>query len=527
MAVACPLQSYAQKKEKVVKYTVKPGETVLGIAHRHNTTLDHLLSLNPGLEADHVQADQQINVPFTKGQDDVSPSTTAKPVNPPVTTVSALGPKTITITVEQPPVVTYKDYTVKRKDTAYSIAKSNNITVEELVEANPAISADAKIKKGMKLRIPVKTYPPKQTFTGLRTISVSVILPLTGKNVENKRSVEFYRGMLMGIEELKNAGTNVVVSVFNEPASSESMAQTLTKVKAAQPDVVVGPLYPTHFADVAAFASKKTKVIVPFSSKVPQVDSHKELFVVNTPTAYEQTFAQDLFIANFKSETLVVFLESEGGNRKTFADALRQRLQTAGYSTVEARPGVTAAQIIKTLSGKKATKIVFVPNDDRDAALRNALAMRGEVAKALSGASISLVGYDTWLAAADGDLRHDIHAADTYVLTANYYYPYTMAAKTFSANYFKWFKTEFVESTPRMAPLGYDLSRNVIGAMATFGYDFAAQTPIEGTVAAEAPLQSDLRFRSLGSGSGYVSRSMWLVRFKPDMSIVKVKNNTK
>ena len=75
LGVLCPLQVKGQKKvEKTVKYTVQPGETILGIAHRHGTTLDHLLSLNPGVQPDYVQAGQVVIVPYVPGGAEPAPT---------------------------------------------------------------------------------------------------------------------------------------------------------------------------------------------------------------------------------------------------------------------------------------------------------------------------------------------------------------------------------------------------------------------------------------------------------------------
>lgn len=99
-----------------------------------------------------------------------------------------------------------------------------------------------------------------------------MILPLVGNNVENERSVEFYRGLLMGINEMKQKGMHFDVSAYNEPAPEHSVAQIMAEATALKPDVIIGPLYPSHFTDVTAVSNKQTKVVVPFSSKVPQVD---------------------------------------------------------------------------------------------------------------------------------------------------------------------------------------------------------------------------------------------------------------
>ena len=62
----------------------------------------------------------------------------------------------------------------------------------------------------MIIRIPVastastnKTSSSQPQYKGLSSIKVAVMLPFIGSNVENERSVEFYRGMLLGIEALK------------------------------------------------------------------------------------------------------------------------------------------------------------------------------------------------------------------------------------------------------------------------------------------------------------------------------------
>lgn len=496
---------------------------MLGIAHRHGTTLDHLLRLNPGMNPDYVQSGQVVKVPSAHPQA-AAKATPAKSTSPAVPhpaeniTTAKVGEAQ-----QQPkPIITYKEYKVKRKDTAYSIAKANDITVDELVAANPAMAAEGhKLKKGTIIRIPVKTYPPKPVYEGLQTIRVAVILPFVGNGVENVRSVEFYRGMLMGIDDLKQAGVNITVSAYGEPSPEESVARLMNEVMQGKPDVIVGPLYPTHFADVTEVSGKKTKVAVPFSSKVPQVEYRQEVFVVNTPAAYEATLAADLFMKSFKKQTRVVILHTAAGNKKTFADELRRKLLEANYEVVSLPAASSAEQIKSALGGKNKENVLIVPDDAGEATLKQLLPKLDGLRKLLPQVSFSLLGYEQWIPLSEGEYRNPLHEADAYLLTSNYFYPYTAASMAFVENYKRWFKTSLLESRPRMAPLGYDFSRAFLGGMATYGYDYATQSPLEGTVAAQPALQTDLRFSPVAAG-GYVSRSMWLVHFKKDKSIVKI-----
>lgn len=543
LGVLCPLQVKGQKKvEKTVKYTVQPGETILGIAHRHGTTLDHLLSLNPGVQPDYVQAGQVVIVPYVPGGAEPAPTpaqraaaarATEKNVvvkKQPAAGNAAIMPNAVSKVSyaevgqqPQPVKVTYKEYKAKKKETAYGIAKANNITVDELIEANPEMKQEGyKLKKGSVLRIPVKPIVKKPTFKGLNTIRLAVILPLVGNGVEFDRSVEFYRGLLMGVEELKQAGVNVVVSVYNEPAPDVSIASQMLQVVGQNPDVIVGPLYPTHFTDVTAVSAKKVKVVVPFSSKVPQVDYRPEVYVLNTPAVYENALALDLFMTNFKKQTHVILLHGQAGNKRSFSEELQRRLSSAGYDIVSLPTSASTQQMTAALLGKKQGEYIIVPDDASEATMKQMLTKTADLQHALSGAQISLLGYESWLPYAEGNMREQIHAANTYILTPNYYYPYTTASKAFYDKYRKWFKADFVSSKPRMAPLGYDFARGFLGSMATYGYDFSTQSPQKGSVAAQPKLQSEPRFITVGGNGGYVSRSMWLVRFKRDMSIVKI-----
>ena len=543
LGVLYPLPVKGQKKvEKTVKYTVQPGETILGIAHRHGTTLDHLLSLNPGVQPDYVQAGQVVIVPYVPGGAEPAPTPAQRAAaarateknavvkKQPAAGNAAIMPNAVSKVSyaevgqqPQPAKVTYKEYKVKKKETAYGIAKANNITVDELIEANPEMKQEEyKLKKGSVLRIPVKPIVKKPTFKGLNTIRLAVILPLVGNGVEFDRSVEFYRGLLMGVEELKQAGVNVVVSVYNEPAPDVSIASQMLQVVGQNPDVIVGPLYPTHFTDVTAVSAKKVKVVVPFSSKVPQVDYRPEVYVLNTPAVYENALALDLFMTNFKKQTHVILLHGQAGNKRSFSEELQRRLSSAGYDIVSLPTSASTQQMTAALLGKKQGEYIIVPDDASEATMKQMLTKTADLQHALSGAQISLLGYESWLPYAEGSMREQIHAANTYILTPNYYYPYTTASKAFYEKYRKWFKADFVSSKPRMAPLGYDFARGFLGSMATYGYDFSTQSPQKGSVAAQPKLQSEPRFITVGGNGGYVSRSMWLVRFKRDMSIVKI-----
>lgn len=510
-ALAAQAQSSA---EHTTTYTVQQGETLLGIANRHGTTLDHMLKLNPKISPDYVQAGQTIIVPATKAIPYVQKQ--------PQTSTNLVSQQQVGEPQKPQPIITYKEYKVKRKDTAYSLAKANNITVDELMDANPAMREEGyKLKKGIVIRIPVKTYPPEPQYKSLTTINVAIVLPFIGKGIENERSVEFYRGMLMGINDLKQTGINIHVSAYNEPVHDASIAQLMNEITKQKPDVIVGPLYPSHFNDVTTVADKQTNVVVPFSSKVPQVEYRKNVFVINTPANYEATLQIDMLCKSFSKSTHIIILSTLSGTRKTLCSALQKKLIDLHYNVTSLPASSTAEQIRSALKRPTKGDFIIIPDDDSEATLKQLLATASALRSLMNGCNLSIVGYEPWIALSESAYRNQLHAADAYILTPNYYYPYTSAAQTFTTLYERWFKTKLLDCKPHMAPLGYDFSRCYLSSMATYGHDYGTQSPQAGTVASQPKLQTDLRFLSIKSG-GYINRSMWLIHFKKDMTIVKL-----
>lgn len=491
-------------------HIIKAGDTFYSIARKYNLSTSELQRLNPQVKPEHIEIGKSLVVAAQ--------------------TSHSSNNNALKIQATQQPH-TYKEYKVKRKDTLYSLAKSNGITVEQLINANPIIKDNNyKLKKGMTIRIPILSStsaptPAQPQYKGLSSINVALMLPLIGNNIENERSVEFYRGMLLGIEALKEKQTNVNITVYNEPAPNVGVALLMNEILKQKPDVIVGPLYPSHFDEVTTAATENCKVAIPFSSKVPQVNSKPHVFVINTPIAYETTLATDLFMKSFTPQTNVIILHSNNGNKRTFCNELQQKLKAKNFNIITTSTSSSAITLKALMAGHNHEPFILIPDDSSVETLKSLLPKIQELNKSIPQAKLSLLGYDQWIPSTESELKMQIHAADTYILTSSYYYPHTTAATTFGQSYKQWFKTNLLNSQPRMAPLGYDFSLAFLGGLATFGHQFNTQTPLSGTVAATPKLQTDLRFFQVNDKGGYISRSMWLVHFKKDLSIVKTSMN--
>ena len=155
---------------------------------------------------------------------------------------------------------------VKRKETIFGISRMYDLSVEELLEANPEMKEPGyELKKGTVLKIPFAGNAVKPTSSGSSSISsqannasqaspnasagitnrairLGVMLPLHDINGDGRRMVEYYRGVLMACDSLKKLGISVDVHAWNA-AEDANIPQLLSDSAAANCDLIIGPLY--------------------------------------------------------------------------------------------------------------------------------------------------------------------------------------------------------------------------------------------------------------------------------------------
>lgn len=491
----------AQEPSAATTHSVALGETLFRISKRYGVSVQQLEAANPGLTPANLKAGVSLVIPHKSARANDASRVTLADV--------AQNVDSVIITI------TYKKYKTKKGETLWSISKAHDITVDELVAANPKMrEKDYKLKKGRTILIPIKEekripLPPR----GYNSLRVAVVLPLKGDGVECQRSVEFYRGFLLALEEYKREGKNLIIDVYNEPSHDASISSIANRIASTNTNLVVGPLYPSHFAELSKLANKRTKVVVPFSSRVEEVTRRSGLYVLNTPVMYETGLACDLVVNAFSKDARMIFVNTPGGNMSVLVRQLRARLDNKGYSMREVSAESTAEQMAVAAAGAK--QAIFVPNTDDMAAMETILVKAKRVKELVTKTNCGVLGFQKWLDYVS-IYKEQFYAANTFVLSSHFFYPGTLAAKEFIGEYKKWFKSDLLDMSPAMAPLGYDCARYFIGGFATLGKQFEAQG-VKGDY-----LQSDLRFKSAAPGGGFVNRSMWLVNYRSDRSITKI-----
>ncbi|NLW22922.1 MAG: LysM peptidoglycan-binding domain-containing protein [Tissierellia bacterium] len=121
---ACPAGSFA--------YVIRPGDTLFLLANRFGTTVNAIMALNPGINPNNLQIGQRICIP------------TAADPRPPL-----------------PPCPNGFYYTIRAGDTFFRLSQQFNVSVDELMRANPGVDPN-RLMIGQTICIPrpVTPIPP-------------------------------------------------------------------------------------------------------------------------------------------------------------------------------------------------------------------------------------------------------------------------------------------------------------------------------------------------------------------------------
>jgi LysM repeat protein len=468
-------------------HEVKQGETLYRLSVMYGITVEQILNANPGLSAQTLQIGNIVKIPSTS--------------------MIAEKGKTQPQANEKQKSLTHQ---IKAGETLWAISQAYGVTVDGIKEVNAELAPDFIIKEGQTINI------PQGGAFKAANLKIAVILPIAEKGLAGGRALEFYRGFLLAAEDFKNQGNNVTIYTYEEPQNQASMSEILSKIEKNKVQLLVGPLLPTHFAEVAAHAKNHDmKVLIPFSSKVAPKDYNPNIFMLNAPLAKKNEISLKLFTNKFKKEdTRIIFLGEEvKGNEDDFTNSLKEQLSKEGYN-IHSLPINFKPEDLNAYSRAGMTSLV-IPNSSSIPMFKHATRLVKEYREKYPKASVALLGYSDWQGAAK-EYRQEMHLANTYLITNSFFNPWSTETKRFIERYKYWFQQDLLDTTPSMGLLGYDSGLHFLQGLAQYGNKLTIQN------INTKHLQSNMQFEEISKNGAYTDCSLMFIHYRTDGAIEKV-----
>ena len=415
---------------------------------------------------------------------------------------------------------------VKKKETIFGISRMYDITIEQLMKANPEMNTPGyELKKGTVLRIPFATL---QTETPVakpaeeedaddmrkRAIRLGVMLPLHDINGDGKRMVEYYRGVLMACDSIKKLGISVDVHAWNA-AEDGDINKILSDENAAKCDLIIGPLYSKQMSAMSAFVEKnKIKLLIPFSINAPQLADNKYIYQVYQSHTVQDDATIEHFVKGFKNYHTVIIDGNDSTSQKgSFTSALRRQLEQENmeFSITNLKSG--EGDFSKAFSRTKPNVVIL--NTGRSPELGIAFSKLNGLKVTDPDLVINMFGYTEWLMYTRAHLEN-FYKFNTYIPSVFYYNPLSASTKRLQQK-FRWnFHTDMQNSLPRFALTGFDHAYFFLTGLHREGKMFLGEKSNMEYV------QTPLQFERYGNG-GLRNHTQLFVHYTPDSRVETIK----
>ena len=137
------------------------------------------------------------------------------------------------------------------------------------------------------------------------TLKVSLMLPMTRNGAPNNNFTDFYRGFLLGLEQVKGNGHKVELTLYDTDVTPEGAAAIVeNEFGINQPNLIVGPVYENQLASVVSYAEGKNIPVVSPLAVISEACISPALFQMAPSPKYKYDKVKDLF-APEKNVTLI------------------------------------------------------------------------------------------------------------------------------------------------------------------------------------------------------------------------------
>ena len=473
-------------------------------------------------------------------------------------------------------------HVVQPGQTLFRIAKKYGVSVDDILKANPGISVTS-VPTGVTLIIPDATDVPIVDFpltveeeqnmmrhnqehqmnlpqspagSGSSShdgwqlsseshwtdgiLNLAVIMPFNleanspDANKTQMRSVEFYQGVLMAVDEMQESGRRVNVQAYD--LGTSSLQGILSNPELQLADFVIAPIEESDVRQVAVWGDLyATPVVSPFGFNVGMISTYSHLFQINTSKSMLYSRLTDELLSRFANYTFIFVKDNMGGSKEDpYPAQLKQslRVRNIAYHDLNYQSPETLMACDSILNLKE-ENILFVPVTPQPEAMRRMFSglqhvkilRDGRYEEALAHGNapasgqpkMAILGYPEWMLNTDEFMNY-YYDLNVYMFTKFYANPFDSKLTKFYSDFKQWYGKEPMQLAPKYALLGYDVAKAFLHALTLHGQNLEQRMPGENVADG---LQTPLRFRRNDDG-GFFNRAFYLVHFSSDRKVEKI-----
>ena len=521
-------------------HTVQKGETLYRLAVQNRISVKELCDANPGLSAENFKIGQVITIPAPSDED---------PLASTIENAGESAPQEIKTDVQtiQSDTATYKTtHVVKRRETIFRICRNYNITQDEFLQANPEFKYN-KLKQGAVVRIPfsqkelaqrkqrineaqnrMQSIPDSTLFSMNETqqeeesdgiITAALILPFSlgdSATTMQKQMIEFYQGMLLALDKLKNEDVSVNLKVFDSQADGTSLQPLLDSGKLDDADIIFGPRWTNQITEVARWSTAhQVPLVLPMNANADDVFNNPYVYQLNTPQSYFNQEIYNHFLEQFPNPNVII-MDADEFRRNEFIDGLKTVMadHDIPYSTLDI--DTAYQELMDTLAPGKQN--IMIINSSSSGPLNTLLPVLQLITRTKAPEiETHLFGYPEYQIYAQDHLD-ELYEVDTWFYSWFYTNNMLKESVDFNALFRRSFSRQMLVSYPSFASYGYDTGYYFLKGIATYGKDLENHLNEIKT----DPVQMGFKFERVNNWGGFINRKVFFVHFSNEYKVEKI-----
>ncbi|NDP20325.1 MAG: LysM peptidoglycan-binding domain-containing protein [Paludibacter sp.] len=498
-----------------IQHKVERKQTLFAISRKYNVSQEEIKKLNPQIESG-LHEGVILQIPIV--EKDKKKRKEENEINK-----------------SQNQSINYITHTVKAKETLYSISKLYKVEIESIKALNPGSEINISIGSELKIPLPsdaINTKNAKEDFTRKSTanpidlesifnkkepvvsidtkkvIRIAFLLPFmleqSKSDASAERFVNFYAGALLAANEAKKKGVSLEIFTYDTDKTEEKLIEVLNNPELKSMDFIIGPAFSNQVSAMGEFSKKNSiNTLIPFTSKVPDIDNNPFLYQFNPGADSEMNFATELFTGKYKNMNIIfanipdISIFDDG---KIGSDMLRKNLNS--IKRVSTTLELSSSEYVDfTTVLKKGSKNIIIFNTDKFAYITPYITTIKNYSNSFD---ITLFEQYTWKDQPE-NVAQRIYISP-FISSFN-----PAELDIFNRKFSKSFNWNSSTDTPRFDLLGYDIANYFIALLNQYGTKF----PIKMSAKVNANfIQSQPQFERFSPKSGFVNQQLYLTEVK-------------
>ena len=503
--------SIQPKDVEVVYHQIKEGESIYTLAKQYNSSIEGIITANPGLKPD-----QYI----------------------PGANVKVVSNSALPFIYERTGYRNYK-YEAKRGESFASIAKDNGISEAELKAANPELK---KVKKGRTLVLPkpftervngeIATIPIEELRNYYEPRIQDLYDNLVAKRLENEVNIalvlpfqlhksappkqaylytDYYKGFLLAMDSASRiTNKHINLKVYDTQHNLNVTDSILALPELKTMNMIIAPSEPQQLARINAFGKANgVPVMNCFTTKNEDYLDNPYVYQVNTPTDEMMNVVMKWFDEQFKGYH-VIFLNASSENDKEMFEQMRTHINRKKYatSTINTSGDLSYNDISNQMD--PGSKYVFIPSSGDKTLVKKYIKALKEVKSERFDCDLSLIAYPEYVLYLK-DYQTDFQDVDTYMFT-RFFNAKGFRTRDLESAYKTNFGGEPLSAVPNMAIYGFDTGMYLLKSLG-----------VDGIIDEETPLykgiQTSFRWERGDNWRGFTNQAIEVVHFSTDHQI--------